>query len=150
MKKAMTKVRQGHREGCRRPRSDGKACWRLGEDTTRIVKSQRATVRLDRSQVSPIYLRLGENCRRSQIGDEAYWRSEKQQRSLSKVRQATRKPVRVKSTLDSLRSEVRRGHAKPLKLESNLDRSRSRTSDVRLPESISPRVGFASLKVAGG
>ncbi|GFY96783.1 methionine aminopeptidase 2B [Actinidia rufa] len=116
------------------PRSDNKACRRLGEATTRVVKGQRATARPDGSQTSnnESYLRSDDDCRTSQNGDEACWRSGKRRRSFSKVYRATGKSVGVKLTLDSPRSEVRRGHAKPVKLELNLDMSRSRTSDVNL------------------
>ncbi|GFY98985.1 P-loop containing nucleoside triphosphate hydrolases superfamily protein [Actinidia rufa] len=71
-------------------------------------------------------------------------------KAVAEVRRATGKPVGVKSTLDNPRSEVRRRQTKPVKLESDLDMSRLRTSDVRLPEYMSPRLGFAMSRVVGG
>ncbi|GFZ03482.1 hypothetical protein Acr_16g0001060 [Actinidia rufa] len=52
MKKYVTKVRRGHSKGCRRPRSNRKACRRSSEATTRAVEGQRATARPDGGQAS--------------------------------------------------------------------------------------------------
>ena len=95
MKKAVTKVKQGHREGCRSQRSNGKACQRSGEQWQGLSEVRRATVKPARGQANDrkacrIQIEAKYDSARPLQGLS---KAKERRRGLSEVKRATVKPV---------------------------------------------------------